>query len=304
MPARSPSEADDSTCSALSRSFYAGGHGRDPGGHGRMDRPVADRLRLVPGRREHAGEAAAVLRPPVPAGGGGRDLLRAARRADRPGLGGADPGRVHLQHQGVQPVHPAPHAGQGAARRPARGREPGREGAGVPQGRRPGGDRTGVGPVPGRARAAARCWPRRGWPARGREARGREARCDLAAVPALVPDLPREQGLHPGLRAARGAAPGVRGVPQPHLDDRRQPARNPALPRRPSAPLRVRGHAAGLPQLHPPGPGRHQRPRRGPHARPFRQMDEQGDSRTVRLPLQRRRTRRLGPEDRPPRRRG
>ena len=60
------------------------------------------------------------------------------------------------------------------------------------------------------------------------------------------------------LRAARGAAPGVRGVPQPHLDDGRQPGRNPALPGRPSTPLRVRGHAAGLPQLHPPGPGRHQ----------------------------------------------
>ena len=52
-------------------------------------------------------------------------------------------------------------------------------------------------------------------PLRGgaRPARGWEARRDLAAVPALVPDLPREQGLHPGLRAARRAAPGVRGVP-------------------------------------------------------------------------------------------
>ena len=151
---------------------YAGEHGRDPGGDGGMDRPVADRLRLVPGRCEHAGEAAAVLRSPVSAGGGGRHLLRAARRADRPGLGGTDPGRVHLQHQGVQPVHPAPHAGEGAAHRPACGRGPGREGPGVPQGRRPGAGRPGVGPVPGRARAAARCWPGRGWPGRCWPGRG------------------------------------------------------------------------------------------------------------------------------------
>ena len=47
-----------------------------------MDRQDADRFWLVPARGEHAGEAAAVLRSPVPAGGGGRDLLRAARRAD------------------------------------------------------------------------------------------------------------------------------------------------------------------------------------------------------------------------------
>src|SRR5271166_2052321 len=122
----------------------------NPGGHGGMDRPVADRLGLVPGRGEQPGEAAAVLRSPVPAGGGGRGLLRAARGADRQGLGGADPGRVHLQHQGIQPVHPAPHASQGAAGGLARARGSGREGAGVPQGRRPGADRTGVGAVPGR----------------------------------------------------------------------------------------------------------------------------------------------------------
>jgi uncharacterized protein YecE (DUF72 family) len=73
-----------------------------------MDRPNADCLRLVPARGQHAGEKTAVLRPAVPAGGGRRHLLRAARRADRQGLGGTDPGRVHVQHQGVQPVHPAP----------------------------------------------------------------------------------------------------------------------------------------------------------------------------------------------------
>ncbi len=54
------------------------------------------------------GAAAAVLRLPVPAGRSRRHLLRAARRADRRGLGRPSPGRVHLQRQGVQPVHPAP----------------------------------------------------------------------------------------------------------------------------------------------------------------------------------------------------
>ena len=53
-------------------------NGRDQGGHGGMDRPDADRLRLVPGRGQHAGETATVLRPPVPAGGSRRHLLRAA----------------------------------------------------------------------------------------------------------------------------------------------------------------------------------------------------------------------------------
>src|SRR6266566_272526 len=57
-------------------------HGRGPGGHGVMDGPDADRGRLVPAGGEQPGEAAALLRPAVPAGGGGRDLLRAARRAD------------------------------------------------------------------------------------------------------------------------------------------------------------------------------------------------------------------------------
>ena len=140
---------------AAGRRSYAEDMGQDSvGTAGWTDRTLIA-SGWYPPEANNAGEAAAVLRPPVPAGGGGRHLLRAARRADRHGLGGADPGRVHLQHQGVQPVHPAPHPGQGAARRPARGRGPGRQGPGVPQGRRPGGDRPGVGPVPGRAGAAA-----------------------------------------------------------------------------------------------------------------------------------------------------
>ena len=50
--------------------------------------------------------------------------------------------------------------------------------------------------------------------------RAGEARRDLAAVPAVVPDFPGEQGVHRGLRGPGRAGPGVRGVPQPDLDDR------------------------------------------------------------------------------------
>ena len=250
-----------------------------------MDGPDADRVRLVPAGGEQPGEATALLRPAVPAGGGGRDLLRAARRADRAGLGRTYAGRLHLQHQGVQPVHPAPDAGQGVPGRPARGGGFSREGPGVPQGRRPGGGGGGLGPVPGRARPAAR--------------RGQAGR-DPAAVPAVVPDRPGAPGVHPGLRAAGRAGPGVRGVPQPHLDDRGQPARNAGLPGRAPAPVRVRGHAAGLPELHPAGAGRHQRPGRGPDARALGQVDEQGDLGEVRLPVQRSGAGRLGgPDPRP-----
>ncbi len=89
--------------------FLCCGYGAGPGGHGVVDGPDAARIGLVPARGGHAREAAAVLRPAVPPGRGGRHLLRAARGADRGHLGGAHPGRVHLQRQGVQPVHPAPH---------------------------------------------------------------------------------------------------------------------------------------------------------------------------------------------------
>ena len=109
------------------------GYGTDPGGHGVVDGPDADRVGLVPAGGGHAGKAAAVLCPPVPAGGSGRDLLRAARGADRRGLGGADPGRVHLQRQGVQPVHPAPHPGCRAACRPAPGGGEDGQRPGLPQ---------------------------------------------------------------------------------------------------------------------------------------------------------------------------
>ena len=48
-------------------------------------------------------------------------------------------------------------------------------------------------------------------------------------------------------RAAPG--PGVRGVPQPHLDDARQPGRNPGFPGRAPAAVCGCGHAAGPPSL-------------------------------------------------------
>ena len=65
---------------------------------------------------------------------------------------------------------------------PARGCGQGGQGARLPQGRRPEADRRGLEPVPRGTRAAAF---------------GGQARRDPAAVPALVPDRPREQAVHP-----------------------------------------------------------------------------------------------------------
>src|SRR5689334_875077 len=46
---------------------------------------------------------------------GGCHLLCAARRADRGAMGRANPARLHLQRQGVQPVHRPPRPGGRAA---------------------------------------------------------------------------------------------------------------------------------------------------------------------------------------------
>src|SRR2546422_717978 len=96
----------------------------------------------------------------------------------------------------------------------------------------------------------------------------------LVEVGATYYALPAEQtartgarGVPPGLRAAGRAGPGLPRIPQPDLDDRGQPARDPGLSRLAPAPVRVRGHAAGLPEFDPAGAGRNERPGRGPDAR-------------------------------------
>jgi uncharacterized protein YecE (DUF72 family) len=74
----------------------------------------------------------------------------------------------------------------------------------------------------------------RRWPARcgavpggaGSAAGGGQAGRDLAAVPAVVSHLGGAQGPNCGLRRAGGAGPGVYRVPQPDLDDPRQPGGN------------------------------------------------------------------------------
>src|SRR6266567_5672663 len=93
-------------CTACLGGFLCCGYGAGAGGHGVVDGPDPDRVGLVSARGGHAGEAAALLRPPVPAGRGGCYLLRPAGRADRGGVGRADPGRVHLQRQGCSPSTP------------------------------------------------------------------------------------------------------------------------------------------------------------------------------------------------------
>jgi hypothetical protein len=56
-------------------------------------------------------------------------------------VGGADPGHLHFQRQGVQPVHPPPHPGGRAAGRAAPGRGEDRQGSGLLPRPRPGGGR-------------------------------------------------------------------------------------------------------------------------------------------------------------------
>ncbi len=156
--------------------------------------------------------------------------------------------------------HPTPVKALPADLREAAGQS--REGPGVPQGRRPGGGRPGVGPVPGRARAAARLPGKLG--------------AILLQFPPWFPISRANKDYI--LACAQRAAPRrvcVEFRNRTWMTEDNQ-ARNPGVPGRPPAALRVRGQAAGLPQLHPPGPGRHQRPGRGPHARPLGQVDEQG----------------------------
>ena len=80
---------------------------------------------------------------------------------------------------------------------------------------------------------------------------------DAAPVPALVPHLPRAARSTSWPVPSRPRPAGVRGVPQPHLDDGGQPGRDARLPGPSPAAVRVRGHAAGPPDLHPAGARRH-----------------------------------------------
>src|SRR6201986_2190909 len=113
--------------------------------------------------------------------------------------------------------------------------------------------------------------PVRAFPADLREAAGSagEDRVYLKDVDPAGAEAAWDRFLGPPgrLRAAGRAGPGVRGNPQPDLDDRGQPAGDAGLPGLASAPVRVRGHAAGLPALDPAGAGRHQPPARAPDAR-------------------------------------
>ncbi len=77
---------------------------RDPLRDGVLDGPDHGCAgRLLPGRRRHGRGAAPVLRQPVPARRGRRDVLRAAVRADRRVVARADAARLHVRHQGPRP---------------------------------------------------------------------------------------------------------------------------------------------------------------------------------------------------------
>jgi uncharacterized protein YecE (DUF72 family) len=69
----------------------------------------------------------------------------------------------------------------------------------------------------------------------------------LLQFPPWFPISRSRKGVHRGLCAAGGASAGLRGVPQPDLDDAGKPERDAGVPGRPPAAVRVRGHAAGPP---------------------------------------------------------
>ena len=94
----------------------------------------------------------------------------------------------------------------------------------------------------------------------------------------------RKEYILPRRRAGR-AAPGLHRVPQQDLDERGQPRGDAEVPLRPPAALRLRGRAAGLPQLRPARGGRHRAAGRGPHARAFGQVGQPRHPGEVPLPV-------------------
>ena len=211
------------------------------------------------------------------------DLLRAALRAERAALGGADAARLRLQHQGVWPAdaasgRPAP----ASRRRPRAAAE----------------RRAGEGP-------ALSCWRAGRCPRarlddahRGAAAarRGRQARLPAVSVSAVVPQEPRQRRLP--ARASRAAAvAGRRRVPRRRLDGSgaAEPHAEAAGGSRPR--LRQRRRAAGLPVIDAAGGRLHLGARRAASARPQRRdlgEAEHHRRRALPLPLLRRRAARLG----------
>ena len=81
--------------------------------------------RVLPGRGRQRRGAAPVLRVDIPGRRGRRDVLRAARRADLPAMGGPDAAGLHVRHQGPRaddrPGHGDEAPPEGDPREPARG---------------------------------------------------------------------------------------------------------------------------------------------------------------------------------------
>jgi hypothetical protein len=63
---------------------------------------------VLPGRLQDAGGPPALLRAAVPDGRGGRELLHDSLAPDSADVGRANPTAVHLQREGVSPLHRAP----------------------------------------------------------------------------------------------------------------------------------------------------------------------------------------------------
>ena len=229
---------------AWAAGFLCCGYGRGPGGYGVVDRPDADRLRA--GYPPEAGTPEKRLRYYARQFGLVEvDANYYALPAEQTAAAWAarTPAVLHVQREGVQPVHPASHPGGGAA--------------GL---LRPAAEKTG--------RTLGRYLELD--PAVADQAGGPCPRSSRSARPgswAILLQFP------PGFRIGRArkeyiVACAANAAPRRvcvqfrmHLDDAGQPGGNPRLPGLRAAPVRVRGHAAGPSgKIHPLGARRH-RPR-------------------------------------------
>src|SRR4029079_18477389 len=128
---------------------------------------------------------------PVPAGRGGRHVLRAARSADGGTLARAHPAGLHVRRQGPRPPDGTAARDEAPAEEHPGGPAPGSRGQGSPVRPRP----------PARCRRGDLSTLSRGT---GAIARSRTARRRPPAVPALGVPIVRESGGDPGGERAAG----------------------------------------------------------------------------------------------------
>ena len=182
-------------------------------------------------------------------------------------VGRAHPGRLPVQHQGVQPAHRAPDQGVRALQGPAPGD---RQAQRLPQRPRPA--------------AYEQVW--------ARFLSALDPLVEAGKLGAILFQFPpwftiRRSNKQYLLEVAKRCSPLRVAVEFRHESwfDGDNTGRDAGVPARAPAAVRLRGHAAG-PQVVDPAGGRgHRRPGGGALPRPQRQVDQQGHPREVRLPL-------------------